>query len=128
MRTNKNLTYTVTVTNGSSNIASDVTSTFTLPPQTQFLSLSKSGGTCVTPPVGTTGTITCQVGALAGNAAWTLTATAKVVAKGATSIQATATASGTDADPFSANNSATVATGRIRPAVTRERDGRRTSG
>jgi uncharacterized repeat protein (TIGR01451 family) len=110
VRTSKNLTYTVTVTNGSSNIASDVVSTFTLPPQTQFVSLSTSGGGCVAPPVRSTGTITCQVGSLAGNATWNLTATVKVVAKGGTSIEATATTSGTDTDPFSGNNSATVAT------------------
>jgi uncharacterized repeat protein (TIGR01451 family) len=110
VRTSKNLTYTVTLTNGSNNIASDVASSFTLPPQTQFVSLSTSGGTCVAPPVRTTGTITCTVGALAGNATWTLTATVKVVAKGGTSILATATVSGVDADLFSANNTATVAT------------------
>jgi uncharacterized repeat protein (TIGR01451 family) len=110
VRTGKNLTYTVTVTNGSSNIASDVASTFTLPPQTQFASLSTSGGACVAPPVRTTGTITCEIGALPANAAWTLTATVKVVAKGGTSMEATAVASGTDSDPFSANNSATVST------------------
>jgi uncharacterized repeat protein (TIGR01451 family) len=110
VRTGKNLTYTVSLTNGSGNIASDVTSTFTLPAQTQFVSLSTTAGSCVAPPVRSTGTITCQIGSLSGSAGWSLTATVKVVAQGGSSIAATATVSGVDADPFSANNSATVAT------------------
>lgn len=110
VRTSKNLTYDVQVVNGGSSIASDVTATLTLPPGTQFVSMSPSTATCLAPAPRTTGTITCDIGAMAGSATWTLRAVVKVVARGGSSIEAVARVSADDPDPFAANNSATVST------------------
>ena len=104
------LTYTIKVANGGSSIASNAWLTNTLPAGVQFLGLTASTGTCHAPAVGTTGTIACQFGTLPGGGGATITATVKVVAGGGTSIQDTASVGGDDADPFMANNSATVAT------------------
>jgi uncharacterized repeat protein (TIGR01451 family) len=110
VRSGSKLTYTTKVANSGSSIASNVWLTNTLPAHTQFLSLSATPGTCFTPAVGTTGTIACQLGTLAGSAGATMTVTVKVVAPGGTSISDSASVGADDDDPFSANNSATVST------------------
>lgn len=110
VRTGRNLTYTVQVVNGGGSVASDVAATVTLPQQVQFQSMSAPGATCLAPSVGLTGTITCQIGQLTGGASWTLRAVGKVVARGGTSIEASAGVSAEDPDPFTANNTATVST------------------
>ena len=104
------LTATTKVTNGSANISSNVWLNHTLPAGSQFVSLSMSPGVCFAPPVGTTGTITCMLGSLAGGAAATLTATVKIVAGGGTTVANTATVGADDPDPVAANNTATVET------------------
>lgn len=104
------LTYTIKVANSGSSIASNAWLTNTLPAQTQFLSLAANPGTCFTPAVGTTGSIACQFGTLAGSTGATITVTVKVVAPGGTSISDSATVGADDPDPFSANNTAAVST------------------
>jgi uncharacterized repeat protein (TIGR01451 family) len=110
VRTSKNLTYEMQVVNGGSSIASGVTATLALPAGTQFVSMSPSTATCLAPAPRTTGTITCEIGAMAGKATWTFRAVVKVLARGGSSIEAVARVSADDPDPFSANNSATVST------------------
>jgi uncharacterized repeat protein (TIGR01451 family) len=104
------LTYTIKVGNGGSSQANNAWLTNTLPSGVQFLSLSASPGTCFAPAVGTTGTIACQLGTLAGLGGATVTVTVKVVARGASTLSDTATVGADDPDPISANNTATVTT------------------
>jgi uncharacterized repeat protein (TIGR01451 family) len=110
VKTGGKLTYTTKVSNANANRAGSVWLTNTLPTGVQFLGLSVTPGSCFAPAVGTTGTITCMLGALGPSAAATMTATVKVVAKGGTTITDSASVGGDDPDPFAANNSASVAT------------------
>ncbi len=53
------VTYTLTVTNNGPSAAQDVMITDATPPNTTFFSAVPSSGSCVTPPLDGTGTITC---------------------------------------------------------------------
>jgi uncharacterized repeat protein (TIGR01451 family) len=110
VKNNGKLTYTVLVTNGSANISTNVWVNLTLPAGAQLQSVRVSQGSCFSPPIGTTGTIACELGSLPANGVATLNATVKVLAGGGSSVQATATAGADDPDPISANNTATVET------------------
>jgi uncharacterized repeat protein (TIGR01451 family) len=107
-----NLTYTVTVTNAGPSNAATAAWTDTLPAGTTFVSLpAVAGWSCVTPPVGSSGTVTCSNAAFApGSAVFTLTvAVGASVAAGST-LANTATATSTSTDPNPGNESATATT------------------
>jgi uncharacterized repeat protein (TIGR01451 family) len=99
------ITYTFNLTNGGPNAASNVVFTDTLPSSLLFQSITAPGFVCTTPPVGTTGTVSCTAASLAdgGTAAFTLVTTA---ASGTTgNINNTAGVSSATSDPNSGNSS-----------------------
>jgi uncharacterized repeat protein (TIGR01451 family) len=104
------LTYKLQIKNGGPTGASNVVVNDALPAQVQFASISSGGLACLTPAVGTTGTISCNTATLANGASATVTVTVIVVGGGKTSITATATVNSDSLDPNPANNSASVTT------------------
>jgi large repetitive protein len=109
------LSYTLELTNLSSNPALGVMLTDTLPAGTGFVSLTQNSGpllSCATPAAGGGGTVTCSAAQLAGGATAALTLIVSVPAATAhgTPIANTATASSTNPDTVPANNSGNAST------------------
>jgi len=105
------LTYTVTVTNQGPFTASAVTLVDPLPGQAIFLSINSGGASCTTPPLATSGTITCNLGSMASGASATVSFTVRVsIPPVPASVTNTAVISSPNFDPNPANNSASVKT------------------
>lgn len=98
------LTYAVTVTNNSTNAATGITVTDTLPAGVSFLSAVSSQGVCGE----SAGIVTCNLGALGGNTA--ATASIVVQASAAGSVNNSVTVSAAETDPNLANNTASATT------------------
>jgi uncharacterized repeat protein (TIGR01451 family) len=102
-------TYTLVVKNNSTVLgATGIVLTDTLPASMTFVSATTSQGSLVTPPVGSTGTVTANIGSLATGATATVTVTATATASGV--ITNTATVTGNEGDPVASNNTASSAT------------------
>ena len=106
------LTYTITVANFGPSAADNVQVTDPLPPGTFFSSATTSQGSCPsTPPVGTNGTVTCNLGTMASGGTATVTI---VVQTGCITTPATrtntATVSSPTLDPNPGNNTASQTT------------------
>jgi len=97
-----NLTYTITVTAGST-AATGVVVTDTLPGGVNFVSAVPSQGSC-----SGTATVTCNLGTVNGGAGATVTIV--VTPTAAATLNNTASVTANEADPNSANNSATATT------------------
>lgn len=111
VKTNRQLTYTIVVSNAGPATAPGVRMTNVLPNATQFDSISPGPGwSCNTPPVGTTGTVTCDAVAMAPGTSSTITLKAKVVSSGKTSITNTAEVSSQAGDPNTTNNTSSATT------------------
>ncbi len=105
----QNVTYTMLVKNNSTVVgATGVVLTDNLPASMNFVSATTSQGSLITPPVGSTGVVTANIGSLATGAMATVTVTVQSTAAGV--ITNTGTVSGTEQDPVSANNSDSVTT------------------
>ena len=105
----QNETYTLTVTNiGTPFNATGSVLTDTLPASMTFVSATTSQGSLVTPPVGSTGTVTANLGTIAPGATATVTITAKATAAG--TVTNTASATMNEAEYDSSNNSASQTT------------------
>jgi uncharacterized repeat protein (TIGR01451 family) len=99
----EDITYTITVTNGSSATRTNVTVTDTLPVGLTFVSATPSQGTCVnTPPV------TCSLATLAAGDTASVTVVANAPTAGSYVNSASVTATETDQD--ASNNSANATT------------------
>jgi uncharacterized repeat protein (TIGR01451 family) len=109
VRTTTLLTYSVSVLNFGPDAASDVSLMDWLPPATQFQSISPAAG-CTTPPVGSTGVVTCSLATLDAFATATYQIVVRVVAPGASTLTNSASVGSATADPNPANNGATVQT------------------
>jgi len=100
--------YTIVVTNGGPDGASNMTLDDTLPGTMTFVSLAQAGTplVCSTPAVGTNGTVTCTAATYAAGATTTLTLTGHIPAGTPfqTFFQDFATVASTTADPNSEND------------------------
>ena len=110
-----NLTYNITVFNAGPDDADNVSISDTLPAGTLFVTASQTGGpafSCTTPPVGSGGTVTCDVALLPALAPATFSLTVLVPADAASGLVGTntATVTSTTPDPDTANNSSSVTT------------------
>jgi hypothetical protein len=79
-----------------------------LPSSFQFVSATTTQGSLITPPVGSTGIVTANVGTLAINGTATITITVKATAAGTITNTATATENESDSNPT--NNTASQST------------------
>jgi uncharacterized repeat protein (TIGR01451 family) len=98
------LTYSIGVSNAGPDGATGVTLTDTLPAGTSFQSATPSQGSCGQ----AAGTVTCNLGSLASGASATIEI--KVAPQNTGTITNTASATGGQSDPDTANNSATATT------------------
>jgi len=80
-----------------------------LSPQSTFLSATTSQGSCVTPAIGASGTMSCSLGTIASGASSTINFKVNVLAKKGT-ITNSVTVSTTTVDTNSANNAASITT------------------
>ncbi len=102
-------TYTMVAKNNSTVIgATGVTLTDTLPAGLTFVSATTSQGSLVTPPVGSNGIVTANLGSLAAGATATVTVTVQASASGL--LTNTANVSSNETDPNTTNNTANQAT------------------
>jgi uncharacterized repeat protein (TIGR01451 family) len=105
----QNVTYTlVAKNNGGLFGATGVVLTDSLPASMKFVSATTSQGSLVTPPVGSSGIVTANVGSLGVGAQATVTVT--VTATSAGVIANTATVTGNESDPVAANNTDSATT------------------
>jgi uncharacterized repeat protein (TIGR01451 family) len=113
------LTYTINVSNNGSGPAVFVVWQDTLPAGTRLQSFSPAAGwSCLAPPIGSGGSITCNKDTMANGESASFTVVVRVdpdLADGAT-LSNTATVSSTVTDPNNANNSATATTSMVRRA------------
>jgi uncharacterized repeat protein (TIGR01451 family) len=105
----ENETYTIKVKNFNTYVnATGVALTDTLPASMTFVSATTSQGSLVTPPVGSNGTVTANLGTLAPNATATVTITAKSTAAGTVTNSATATSTESEFNPADNTGSSTI--------------------
>lgn len=103
------LTYTITVANHGPSSAADVVVTDVLPPQTSFVSVTSSSGSCEAPPPNSTGTVVCHLETLPNGDAATISITVRVIVR-RTSVTDAAIVTSATSDPDTANNSVSVTT------------------
>ena len=104
------LTYSMAMTNAGQLTATGVTVSDALPSGTVFASASTSQGTLTTPVVGSSGTVTANLGNLAKGASATISIVVTVTAASGTELSNTATVASTTQDVNGNNNSATKKT------------------
>jgi uncharacterized repeat protein (TIGR01451 family) len=107
----QNVTYTVTVKNVSvHHTATNVTLTDVLPASLNFSSATTSQGSLVTPPVGSNGTVTANLGSIAPGVTATVTITVTTTSAGTVVNSATATSTESESTPAdnTASSSLTV--------------------
>jgi uncharacterized repeat protein (TIGR01451 family) len=103
------LTYTITILNAGPSDALHVLLNDFLSSQSTFLSVTPSQGSCVTPVVGSSGTVSCSLGTISSGATSPIKIKVTVIAK-KTTITNTVTVSSTTSDPNLANNTASITT------------------
>ena len=103
------LSYSITVRNSGGSDALHVLVNDVPSPQSTFLSGTPSQGSCVTPSVGASGTMSCSLGTIASGASSTINFKVTVLAKKAT-ITNSVMVSTTTFDSNSANNAASITT------------------
>ena len=105
----QNVTYTITVKNvGTPFGATGVVLTDVLPASMNFVSATTSQGSLVTPPVGSNGTVTANLGSIASNATATVTITVSSTTAGVVVNSASATSA--ESDSNTANNTGSAST------------------
>jgi uncharacterized repeat protein (TIGR01451 family) len=105
----QNVVYTMVAKNNSTVVgATGVVLTDSLPPSMTFVSASTSQGSLITPPVGSSGIVTANIGSLGFGATATVTVTVKATTGGV--IANTASVTGDQSDPNPANNSDSATT------------------
>ncbi|MBV9070738.1 MAG: IPTL-CTERM sorting domain-containing protein [Acidobacteria bacterium] len=103
------ITYTFGLTNGGPSTATGVVFTDTLPPSLLFQSITAPPGfTCTTPPVGTSGTITCTASSFVNGATGTFTIVTTAAPGTTGPINNSAGVSSATSDPNSGNSTFTA--------------------
>jgi uncharacterized repeat protein (TIGR01451 family) len=103
------VTYTLVAKNNSTVVgATGVVLTDSLPASMKFVSATTTQGSLVTPPVGSSGIVTANIGPLAANA--TATVTVMVMSSASGVISNTASVTGTEQDPVATNNTDSATT------------------
>ena len=106
----KPLKYTIRVENAGASNANSVVVTDDLSAEHRFVSVSSSQGSCQAPPVGTNGTVTCNLGFVLKGQSATVDIVVKLAATRRAAITNTASVTGSAPDPNTTNNSATIST------------------
>jgi uncharacterized repeat protein (TIGR01451 family) len=105
----QNTTYTIAVKNVSTQFpATGVTLTDVLPGSFNFVSATTSQGSLITPPVGSNGTVTANLGSIATGATATVTITVSSTTAGVVVNSATATSTEAESTPGNNTDSASV--------------------
>jgi uncharacterized repeat protein (TIGR01451 family) len=105
----QNVTYTLVAKNNSPVMgATGVVMTDSLPASMKFVSATTSQGSLITPPVGSSGIVTANIGSLGIGATATVTITVSSSAAGV--ISNTASVTGNESDPVPANNTDSAST------------------
>ena len=105
----QNVTYTITVKNVSTPFnATGVTVTDVLPASLKFVSATTSQGSLITPPVGSSGTVTANLGTLAPSVTATVTITVSSTSSGVVVNSATATSTESESTPATNTGSANI--------------------
>jgi uncharacterized repeat protein (TIGR01451 family) len=105
----QNVTYTITAKNvGTPFGATGVTLTDALPASVNFVSATTSQGSLITPPVGTNGIVTANLGSIASGATATVTITVSSTTAGVVTNSASATSTESESTP--ANNTGSAST------------------
>ena len=105
----KTVTFSIFVRNLGPRAAPGVAVTDVLPSGAQFMSGTTTQGSCITPPVGATGTVSCAVGTMPIGGTATITLIVDpTIKKGVLQNTATVTADSTLSDTNPANNTATA--------------------
>jgi uncharacterized repeat protein (TIGR01451 family) len=104
------LTYTFTIVNNGPDSATAAILSDVVPTGTTFVSASTSVGSCTTPPVGGTGTVSCSFGTMAKAAIAKVSLVVKDTAASGSVIKDTAKVGSSTPDPVSSNNSITLST------------------
>jgi len=109
VKTGQKVTYTITLLNAGPSAATSILINDSLSSQSTFVSVTITGGTCVTPRVGASGVVSCSLASLASGATQPIQIVVTVIAK-KSSITNTVTVSAATADPNVANNTASITT------------------
>ncbi len=108
--TGANLTYTIVVRNNGPDTAAAVSMTDATPTGTTFVSVATTVGSCITPPVGGTGNVTCTIGTVPNGSKGTITMVVNVNAASGTVIKDKASVTSTTYDAKKGNNAVNVST------------------
>jgi len=108
--TGANLTYTIVVRNNGPDAAAAVSMTDATPTGTTFVSVATTVGSCITPPVGGTGNVTCTLGSVPNGSKGTITMVVNVNAASGTVLKDKASVSSTTYDAKKGNNAVNVST------------------
>jgi uncharacterized repeat protein (TIGR01451 family) len=108
--TGANLTYTIVVRNNGPDTAAAVSMTDATPTGTTFESVATTVGSCITPPVGGTGNVTCTLGSVPNGSKGTITMVVNVNAASGTVLKDKASVSSTTYDAKKGNNAVNVST------------------
>ena len=102
--------FTISVSNGGPDAASDLQVTDTLPASMTFSSISNTGGaSCSTPPAGSTGTVTCTKSSLGSGGSFTVTLTVRPTRSGSFDNTASVSSSTAEAVPGDESDTDSVA-------------------
>jgi uncharacterized repeat protein (TIGR01451 family) len=108
VKTGDVLTYSITVANAGPANATGVTLNFALPSSVNFESATTDQGTCNSPSVVSTGTVSCNLGSIASGSSVKVTVAVKPQASGP--LNAVISVLGTETDSNPSNNIANVTT------------------